>query len=44
VLADAGYREATERIRDEIAALPEPKYAVTLLDRLASGRAPLHST
>jgi UDP:flavonoid glycosyltransferase YjiC (YdhE family) len=44
VLADAGYREAAERIRDEIAALPEPEYAVTLLDRLASGRAPLHST
>jgi UDP:flavonoid glycosyltransferase YjiC (YdhE family) len=44
VLADAGFREAAERIRDEIAALPQPEYAVTLLDRLASGRAPLHST
>jgi UDP:flavonoid glycosyltransferase YjiC (YdhE family) len=41
VLADAGSREAAERIRDEIAALPWPEYAVTLLDRLASKRAPL---
>ena len=44
VLADAGYREAAERIRDEIAALPEPEYAVTLLDRLAAERAPFHAT
>ena len=44
VLADVGSREAAERIRDEIAAMPGPEYAVTLLDRLASGRAPLHST
>jgi UDP:flavonoid glycosyltransferase YjiC (YdhE family) len=44
VLADGGFREAAERIRDEIAALPGPEYGVTLLDRLASKRAPLHST
>lgn len=43
VLADGGFRGAATRIRDEIAALSEPEYAVTLLDRLASGRAPLHS-
>jgi len=44
VLADAGFRGTAERIRDEIAALPGPEYAVTLLDRLASERAPLLST
>jgi len=44
VLADADFRGAAMRIRDEIAALPGPEYAVTLLDRLASERAPLHST
>ena len=44
VLADAGMRGAAMRIRDEIEALPGPDYVVTLLDRLASERAPLHST
>ncbi|HEY5169052.1 MAG TPA: glycosyltransferase [Thermoleophilia bacterium] len=44
VLADAGFREAAERIRDEIAALPGPKHAVTLLERLAAERAPFHAT
>lgn len=44
VLADAGFRGTAERIRDEIAALPGPECAVTLLDRLTSERAPLHST
>lgn len=34
VLADPGYRRAAERLRDEIAALPEPAHAVTLLERL----------
>jgi len=43
LLADAGARRAAERIRDEIAALPAPEQAVTLLERLASKRAPLHS-
>jgi UDP:flavonoid glycosyltransferase YjiC (YdhE family) len=36
VLADRGFRAAATRVREEIAALPEPDYAVTLLDRLAS--------
>ena len=44
VLADVGSREAAEHIRDEIAALPGPEHAVTLLDRLASETAPLHWT
>ena len=44
VLAGEGFRRIAERVRDEIAALPGPDHAVTLLERLASGRAPLHST
>jgi MGT family glycosyltransferase len=44
VLADAGFRGTAARIRDEIAALPGPECAVTLLGRLASKRAPLYST
>jgi len=44
VLAVAGFRGTAARIRDEIAALPGPEYAVTLLGRLASKRAPLYST
>lgn len=34
VLADPGYRQAAERVRDEYAALPGPAHAVTLLERL----------
>ncbi|HET9674460.1 MAG TPA: glycosyltransferase [Gaiellaceae bacterium] len=37
VLTDETYRAAAERMRDEIAALPGPDDAVTLLERLASG-------
>jgi UDP:flavonoid glycosyltransferase YjiC (YdhE family) len=37
VLADETYRAAAERMRDEIAALPGPDDAVTLLEGLASG-------
>jgi UDP:flavonoid glycosyltransferase YjiC (YdhE family) len=44
VLADDGFRGPALRIRDEIAALPGPEHGVTLLDRLESKRAPLHST
>ena len=44
VLADAGFRGTAMRIRDEIAALPGPEHAVTLLDKVASERAPVHST
>lgn len=38
VLSEPSYRSAAERIRDEIAALPAPEYAVTLLERLESER------
>jgi UDP:flavonoid glycosyltransferase YjiC (YdhE family) len=41
VLGRASYREAAVRMRDEIAALPGPEYAVTLLERLATERQPL---
>ena len=34
VLANPSYRQAAGRIRDEIAALPGPAHAVTLLERL----------
>jgi UDP:flavonoid glycosyltransferase YjiC (YdhE family) len=44
VLADDGFQGAAVRLQDEIAALPGPEYGVKLLDRLASKRAPLHST
>jgi len=43
VLADAGYRRNAERLRDEIAALPEVAHAVALLERLAAERRPLVS-
>jgi UDP:flavonoid glycosyltransferase YjiC (YdhE family) len=36
VLSEPSYRDAAERIRDEIAALPGPAHAVTLLERLAT--------
>jgi len=35
VLEDPAYRRAAERLREEIAALPGPAHAVTLLERLA---------
>jgi UDP:flavonoid glycosyltransferase YjiC (YdhE family) len=38
VLADPGYRQAAERLRDEIAALPGPESAVPLLERLVTQR------
>lgn len=34
VLAEPAYRRAAERMRAEIAALPPPNYAVSLLERL----------
>ena len=43
VLADPTYRLSAERMRDEIAALPGPDHAVTLLERLATERQPLLS-
>lgn len=36
VLGDAGYREAAERLRDEMAALPGADYAVRLIEGLAT--------
>jgi len=44
VLSDPAYRSAAERVRDEIAALPGPEHAVTLLERLVAERRPLLST
>jgi UDP:flavonoid glycosyltransferase YjiC (YdhE family) len=38
VLEDSSYRQAAERIRNEIAALAGPQHAVMLLERLASPR------
>jgi UDP:flavonoid glycosyltransferase YjiC (YdhE family) len=43
VLADPTYRLNAERMRDEIAALPGPDHAVTLLERLVAERRPLLS-
>jgi UDP:flavonoid glycosyltransferase YjiC (YdhE family) len=44
VLADPNYRRAAERLRDELAALPDPAYAVMLLERLAAEKRPLVAT
>ncbi len=41
VLGDLTYRRNAERLRDEMAALPGPEYAVALLERLAAERQPL---
>ena len=41
VLSEPAYRSAAERIRAEIAALPGPEHAVTLLERLGPERRPL---
>jgi len=41
VLADPTYRQKAERLRDEMAALPGPEYAVALLERLAAEKQPL---
>jgi UDP:flavonoid glycosyltransferase YjiC (YdhE family) len=37
VLEDLAYRRNAERLRDEIAALPEPAHAVDRLERLHGG-------
>jgi MGT family glycosyltransferase len=44
VLSDRTYRAAAEGIRDEIAALPDWKHAVTLLERLVAEGRPVLST
>ncbi|MBZ0280448.1 MAG: glycosyltransferase [Anaerolineae bacterium] len=36
VLQDSSYRQAAERLRDEIIAMPEPAHAVMLLEQLAA--------
>ena len=41
VLADARYRQAAERIRDEFATLPGPAHAVSLLEQLAMENRPI---
>ena len=41
VLGDPSYRQSAEYIRDEIAALPGPEYAVELLERLAREKQPI---
>jgi UDP:flavonoid glycosyltransferase YjiC (YdhE family) len=43
VMADPTYRRAAEHMRDEFAALPEPAYAVTLLEQLAVEKQPIFS-
>jgi len=43
VLEDPAYRQAAERMRDEIAALPGPEHAVMLFERLATERRPFFS-
>lgn len=43
VLNDPSYRRAAQRMRDEIAALPGPDYAVGLLEQLAAERRPIVS-
>jgi UDP:flavonoid glycosyltransferase YjiC (YdhE family) len=42
-LGDPAYRAAAERMRDEMAALPGPEYAVALLERLAVEKQPILS-
>ncbi len=43
VLGDPTYRANAERVRDEMAALPGPEHAVTLLERLAREKQPILS-
>jgi hypothetical protein len=41
VLADPAYRANAARVRDEMAALPGPEFAVELLERLARDKKPI---
>ena len=43
LLEDPAYRRNAERLRDEIAALPELEHAVGRLERLAAEKRPLYS-
>ena len=44
LLADSSYKRNAGRVRDEIAGLPGPEYAIALLDLLAAERQPLLAT
>ena len=41
VLNEPGYRLQAQRLREEMAALPGPEYAVALLEQLARERQPM---
>ncbi|HEX5547917.1 MAG TPA: nucleotide disphospho-sugar-binding domain-containing protein, partial [Ktedonobacterales bacterium] len=41
MLANPSYRRQAELVRDEVAGLPGPEYAIALLERLAAERQPL---
>jgi MGT family glycosyltransferase len=41
VMENGSYRQKAEQMRDEMAALPGPEHAVTLLERLARDKQPL---
>jgi len=41
VFVNPSYRASAQRVRDEMAALPGPEYAVALLERLATEKQPL---
>ena len=41
VLADPAYRESAARVRDEVATMPGPEHAATLLEQLATDQRPL---
>lgn len=44
LLADPSYKRNAARVRDEIAGLPGPEYAIALLERLVAEREPLLAT
>lgn len=44
LLAEPLYRENARRVRDAMAAMPGPEYAVALLERLAAEKRPLFAT
>ena len=44
VLADPTYRQAAEKLRDEIISLPAPAYTIPLLERLVAEKGPIISS
>jgi UDP:flavonoid glycosyltransferase YjiC (YdhE family) len=44
VLRDPSYSRNAEQIRDQIAELPGPEHAATLLVDLATEKQPIHTT